>query len=158
MLNLCSLICLKKGLLERAKENALAAERSSRSLGEKSEEGNSLRILAEVAFLERKFNDSLRLFNSALVVDKEVAVSNRISDDLRGAGKALEMLGDFNAAALSFNRSAATNIAGREFSRAGDDLEKVLSLYKKSGDESRASDALGFLEKLRSSRSGSAPN
>lgn len=158
MLNLYSLICLRKGLLEKAKENAIAAERSSRSPGEKREEGNSLRILAEVAFLEKRFNDSLQLFQSALVVDKAAAVSNRISDDLRGAGRALEMLGDFTAAALSFKRSAATNVAGREFSRAGDDLEKVAALYKKSGEELLASEALGDLEKLRSSRSGSRPD
>lgn len=158
MLNLSSMICLKKGLLEKAKEHATAAERSSRSLGEKREEGNSLRILAEVAFLEKRFNDSLQLFQSALVADKEVAVSIRISDDLRGAGRALEMLGDFNAAALSFNRSAATNVADREFSRAGDDLEKAVSLYRKSGNELHISEALGSLEKLRSLRSGSGPN
>jgi tetratricopeptide (TPR) repeat protein len=158
MLNLYSLICLRKGELETAKENAIAGEKSSRSLGEKGEEGNSLRILAEVAFIEKRFNDSLQLFQSALVVDKGVAVSTRVSDDLRGIGRAFEMLGDFSAAALSFNRSATTNVAGRDLSRAGDDLEKVASLYKKSGDELRASDALGSLEKLRSSGSGSGPN
>jgi tetratricopeptide (TPR) repeat protein len=158
MLNLYSSICLRKGLLEKAKESAIAAEKSSRSSGEKSEEGNSLRTLAEVAFLEKRFNESLQLYQSALVVDKEVAVSSRISDDLRGAGKAFEMLGDFKAAALSFNRSAATNVAGREFSRAGDDLEKAASLYRKSGDELRASEALLSLEKLRAFRPGSDPN
>jgi len=158
MLNLYSLICLRKGLLEKAKEKAVAAEKSSRSLGEKREEGNSLRILADVAFLEKRFNDSLQFFQSALVVDKEVAVPNRISDDLRGVGRAYEMLGDFTAAALSFNRSAATNVAVRAFSRAGEDLEKVAALYRNSGDESRATEALVALEKLRSSRSGSGPN
>ena len=158
MLNLYSSICLRKGLLEKAKESALVAERSSRSLGEKREEGNSLRILAEVALLEKRFNDSLQLFQSALAVDKEVAISSRISDDLRGAGRVLEMLGDFKAAALSFNRSAVANIAGREFSRAGEDLEKVVTLYRKSGDDLRAADALVTLEKIRSARSGSGPN
>jgi len=158
MLNLYAMICLRKGLPEKAREKATAAERSSRSLGEKSEEGNSLRILAEVAFLEKRFNDSLLFFQSALVVDKDVAASSRISDDLRGIGRASEMLGDFNAAAHSFNRSAAANIAGREFSRAGDDLEKVVSFYKKAGDGLRETEALRTLEKFRLSRSGSGPN
>jgi hypothetical protein len=85
-------------------------------------------------------------------------VPNRISDDLRGLGRSFEMLGDLSAAALSFNRSAAANVAGREFSRAGDDLEKIVSLCKKSGDELRASEAMGSLEKLRSFRFGSGPN
>src|SRR6185369_1473491 len=58
MLNLYAMICLKQGVLEKAREKAIAAEKSSRSLGEKNEEGNSLRILAEVAFLEKRFNDA----------------------------------------------------------------------------------------------------
>jgi tetratricopeptide (TPR) repeat protein len=157
MLNLYSSICLKKGLLQKVKENAIAAEKLSRSFGEKREEGNSLRLLAEAAFLEKRFNDSLQLFQSALVVDKEIAVSSRISDDLRGAGRVYEVLGDFSEAALSFNRSAATNLAGREFSRAEEDLARIVNLYGKSGDERRASDVRESLEKLRSSGSGSAP-
>jgi tetratricopeptide (TPR) repeat protein len=158
MLNLYSSICLKKGLLHKVKENAIAAEKLSRSFGEKREEGNSLRLLAEAAFSEKRFDDSLQLFQSALVVDKEIAVSNRISDDLRGAGRVYEALGDFSEAALSFNRSAATNLAGRELSRTEEDLAQIVNLYGKSGDERRASDARESLEKLRSSRSGSAPN
>jgi tetratricopeptide (TPR) repeat protein len=158
MLNLYALICLRKGVLEKARENAMAAEKSSRSIGEKREEGNSLRILAEVAFLEKRFNDSLQFFQSALVADKEVAVSNRISDDLRGVGKSCEMLGDFGAAALSFKRSALTNVAARDFPRAGEDFSRVVSLYQKSGDELRATEARVALEKFLSSRSGSGPN
>lgn len=158
MLNLYALICLKQGLLEKASENAVVAEKSSRSSGERREEGNSLRILAEAAFLEKRFSDSLQLFQSALVIDKEVAVPGRISDDLRGIGRAFEVLGDLGAAALSFNRSASANIAGRELSRAGEDLEKVADLYSKSGDKQRAAEAQSALKKLRSSRSGSGPN
>jgi tetratricopeptide (TPR) repeat protein len=158
MLNLSSLICLRKGLLGKAKENGAVAERSSRSRGDKREEGNALRILAEVAFLEKRFHDSQQLFQAALVVDKEVAVSNRVSDDLRGIGRNFEMLGDFDAAARSFNRSALANVAAGEFSRAGDDLDKVVSYYKKAGDELHESEALGVLEKLRSSRPASGPN
>ncbi len=158
MLNFLASIYLKKGMLLNVKENATAAEKLARSLGEKREEGNSLRILAEAALLEKRLTDSLILFQTALLLDKEVAVSIRVSDDLRGMGRVYELLGDNNTAALSFKRSAAINVAGKEFRRAEEDLDQAVRIYMKAGDDMSASDARGSLEKLRSSRSQAGQN
>lgn len=153
MLNLQALVYLQQTELGTAKEVAQAALKSSRGGGDRREEANALRLLGAIAYSGKLYRESQELYEAALSLDKTLALSLRISDDLRGIARSLAASGDLEAAALYYQRSAAINMAERERGRSGEDLELLRNLYERTNNRERLDETVKLLEKIRQTAS-----
>lgn len=155
MLNLQALVFLQQTELAKAREVALAAVKSSRGGGDRREEANALRLLGAIAYTDKQYRESQEWYEAALPLDKALALSLRISDDLRGIARSLAASGDLEAATLHYQRSVAINMAERELGRSGEDLEILRNLYERTNNRERLDETVKLLEKIR--QTGSDP-
>lgn len=155
MLNLHALTYMQKADLPKAKEIAGSALKASRAATDRREEANSFRILGDIAYAGKGYRESLEMYAAALPIDKDMALSIRISDDLRGMARSIAASGDLESAAVYYQRSASVNMAARDFKRGADDLEMLRKVFERTDNRERLSEAAGLLEKI--TPSGSNP-
>lgn len=152
MLNLLAMVhCLKNDLLH-GKESAEAALKASRGVNDRREEANALRNLGDIAYAGNSFRVSLQMYEAALSIDKELALSLRISDDLRGIAKSSAASNDLEAAAVNYQRSASINMAERNFKRSVEDLDALRTVFERTNNRERLSETVELLEKVKNSR------
>lgn len=138
MLNLTAAIHFQMGALHKAREAAEAALKSGKSSNDRREEANALRLLGEIAAQEKQHRDSSRLFESALAIDKELAVPVRVSADLTALSHAAEAQGEIVQAAEYLQRAVDAQIGDRNSKAAAGNLDKLIKLYELSGNNPAA--------------------
>lgn len=149
MLNLQAIACLQLSELPRARDLALAALKASRGVADRREEANALRLLGDIDYAAKLYPESREMYQAALPLDKELALSVRISDDLRGIARSLAATGELEAAAAYFQRSFAINMAERELGRGVKDLESLRELYERAKNGERLAETVKLLEKMK---------
>jgi len=77
----------------------------NRNSGDKIEEANSLRLIADAAFATGDFNTAQQFFGDALTLDKESGAAAKIALDLMGLGRSLTRQGKSAEAADFFQRA-----------------------------------------------------
>ncbi|MDO8684772.1 MAG: tetratricopeptide repeat protein [Armatimonadota bacterium] len=86
----------------RLAQRALAL---NRKVGDKIEEANSLRLMADASFARDDFNSTQQFYADALSLDKEAGSVTKIALDLMGIGRSLARLGKRTEAADFFQRA-----------------------------------------------------
>lgn len=109
MNNLRARLALHKGDFAAA----LATARGLASGAEKEEQANALRIAAAAEIGLGQHDAALAHYQAALELDKELALSPRIAEDLRGIAQALEKLGRKQEAGIFARRAEAVSAAAR---------------------------------------------
>lgn len=77
----------------------------NRNAGDKAEEANSLRLIADAAFATADFKTAQQFYGDALSLDKESSSAAKIALDLMGLGRSLAQQGKRNEAAEYFQRA-----------------------------------------------------
>jgi tetratricopeptide (TPR) repeat protein len=101
-----------KARMELSKKNTAAslsharrALASNRSSGDKIEEANSLRLIADASFQSKDFATAQQFFDDALRLDKEAGSAAKIALDLMGLGRSHVQQGRRTEAADFFRRA-----------------------------------------------------
>lgn len=146
MLNLAAVIHFRNGAVQNAGEFAEAALKSARSVADRREEANALRLLGEIAVMEKQYVASLQLYESALVIDKELAIPGRISADLVALSHAAEAQGDIPKGTEYLQRAVDAEIGDRNSKDAAGNLDRLIKLYEQTGN-SQAAEKIRKLKK-----------
>lgn len=149
MLNLQAVTAIQQTAPFKAQNLAGLALTASRGSADRREEANALRILGDIAFTGNNFREAQEMYASALSIDKDLALSIRISDDLRGIARSYAAAGDLVPAADHYQRSAAINIAERDFNRGVADLEKLQQVLELANNRERLAEISELLEKIK---------
>ena len=149
MLNLHALTLMQKVDLIKAKELAVAALKASRGTVDRREEANALRMLGDIAHADKNFTAAVEMYAAALAIDKELAISVRISDDLRGMARSSISSADPEAATLHYQRSASINMAANQFQRVAEDLKMLRKIFEDTNNSARLSETDELLEKIK---------
>lgn len=149
MLNLQAQVLLHMGELGRAEEVARSALDAAQKIPDRREEANAYRLLAGIANAGGRFDEAVANYGTALAVDKELALSVRMADDLRGLASATAASGRSASAAEFYRRAAAISIARKDFVGAAEDLETLRTLYEAANDGARASEVAEILRQIR---------
>lgn len=149
MLNLQALTFMQKSFFQEASIAADSALKASRGTVDKREEANALRILGDLAYADNRFNESLEKYEAALSIDKELAISSRISDDLRRIARSLTKSGGLSAAMTHYQRSLAINLAEHDLKRGAEDQEILRILSEQINGKVGSSNASKSVEKLQ---------
>lgn len=149
MLNVSALAFMQKVDYPKAKELAGAALKASRVVVDRREESNALRLLGDIAYAGKNYRESLEMYAAALPIDKELALSTRISDDLRGIARSFAASENLESAAEHYQRSAAINLAERDFKRGAEDLEMLLRIFERTDNSERFFETAELLEKIK---------
>lgn len=110
MNNLRARLALSRGDYEAALSTAISVIKSG---AEKEELANALRIAAAAEAAQGRTEEALAHYQAALELDKALALSTRIAEDLAGIGKAFEKLGNKSEADAFAHRAAAVKAASR---------------------------------------------
>jgi tetratricopeptide (TPR) repeat protein len=153
MLNLLAGSYFLQAEYVKAKETAESALKEGRLSADRREEANSLRLLGNIAFEEKRLHESQEGFAAALIIDKALALPGRISDDLRGLARTKAATGNLSSAADNYRRSASINVAERDFKRGAEDLEMLRKIYQETGNKEQLAATVELLEKVKSSLS-----
>jgi tetratricopeptide (TPR) repeat protein len=140
MLNLIARIQLLRGRVRQARDSAEAALKSAINYKERREEANAIRLLGEIAFLEKRYNDSIQLYESVLTIDKGLAIPSRVFADLTALSVVAEAKGETPKAAEYLQRAVDAALGDNNIKGAEVDLERLEKLYLKSGENQAAED------------------
>ena len=123
-----------KARMELSKKNAATsliharhALTVNRSTGDKIEEANSLRLIADASFQSKDFATAQQFYDDALRLDKEAGSAAKIALDLMGLGRSLAQQGR-RAEAADFFRRAYSVSEGAGDSKA---MEEAAAEIKK---------------------------
>jgi len=157
ILSLLADIHLKKGALQKGAELAEDARTRARSSGDRHEEADALRILADIRLARQEYGAAAGAYSAALALDKELAEPRSIYADLKGLALVSQQRGDATAAAGFLLRAADIAAAEGDLQRATADLESLL-LLKRTDDASArtAGVAADRLERLKKMLTGGA--
>lgn len=110
MNNLRARLALSRGDYEAARSTAMSVIQSG---AENEELANALRIAAAAEAAMGKTEEALAHYQAALLLDKALALSTRIAEDLAGIGLAFEKLGNKSEADAFAHREEAVKAASR---------------------------------------------
>lgn len=156
ILSLLADIHLKTGALQKGYERAEEARKLARSSGDRHEEADALRILADIMLVRKEPAEAVAAYNAALVLDKELADPASIYADLKGLSLATRQMGDVASAADFTLRAADIAVAEGDLQRARADLENLLLLEQGAADPVRRAVVTDRLERLKKWVSGGA--
>ena len=88
-----------------AQEHARRALAMNRTAGDKVEEANSLRLLADAAFQTNDFKSAQQFYDAALQLDKDTGAPAKLALDLMGLGRSLARQGRRVEAVEYFQRA-----------------------------------------------------
>lgn len=154
--NFCAVIRLHKKELERAELLAETALKESRTGGDRHEEANALRTLAEIALARNSALSAETFYRDALAIDKGVADSAAIHDDLKGLAASSQLAGTRQAAADYLVRAAEVALAGGDTSAALEDYTAAATIREQSGDREGATAVVNIINRLRTGLKGSS--
>ncbi|NVO00354.1 MAG: tetratricopeptide repeat protein [Geobacteraceae bacterium] len=153
MNNLLAGIWLKKGDSKKGRENAETALKAAKSSGSRREEANALRLIGEAAFIEKSYGESIRHYEAALLIDREIAVAPRVVTDLIALSRAAEADGETGAAADYLQRAVDAAIAGKMSAQVASHLERMAELYRRSNRGNLAEKTIELKNTLQQKRS-----
>ncbi len=154
MINLLAEIRLRLGEPEQA--DRLANSALATGDGNRGERANSLRLLAECALRRGQNETAASRFNEALVIDKELALSARISVDLRGLANAAEQAGQREKAMDFWKRAVDVSLAGEDRSNAVAAMERLALLREQAGDAAAAARIRAGIAEIMKNTGGAA--
>jgi len=137
-------IHLKRGEWQKCVELAGATLKMSRSAGDRHEEADALRILADCRLAGKQPDEAAAAYEEALRLDKELALPRSIHADLKGLSASVSQKGDMRAAGEYLLRAADVAIARGDTKEAAADLNGILLL-----DGSRVSEIAERLQRLQ---------
>lgn len=156
ILSILADIHLKKGALQKGAECAEEALKLARSSGDRHEEADALRILADIRLGRQEPAAAVEAYGAALVLDKELADPACIYADLKGLALATQQMGDTASAAGFLLRAADIAVAEGDLQRATADLENLLLLKQGDADPARTAVVADRLERLKKRVTGGA--
>jgi len=156
ILSLLADIHLKEGALQKGAERAEEARKLARSSGDRHEEADALRILADIRLGRQEPAAAVEAYGAALVLDKELADPASIYADLKGLALATQQMGDTASAAGFLLRAADIAAAEGDLQRATADLENLLLLKQSDADPARTAVVADRLERLKKRVTGGA--
>ena len=142
-------IHLKRGEWQRCTDLARESLALSRSAGDRHEEADAHRIMADCLLAGGQPVAAAQAYDEALRLDKELAHSKEVYADLKGLSSSLAQQGKGVAAGDYLLRAADIAIAGGDAKGATADLNGVLLL-----DGSRGSEIRERLQRLQEQESG----
>jgi len=98
----------RMALLAHPSESLQLARRAlaiNRSIGNKSEEANSHRLIADAAYQTQDYSAAQAAYEAALLLDKETGAAEKIALDLMGLGRSLARQGKRKEAMEYFQRA-----------------------------------------------------
>lgn len=149
MLNLSSEIYRNKGQRAWAGQFAEKALQLSRKSGDRQEEANALRNLGGLELIEKRPGVAVDQFKTALEIDKELALSRKISADLRALSQSFAAQGDTRAAAAYLQRAVDAELADGDRKQTVFDLETLGQLQERSGQSQAAAKTDELRRKLQ---------
>ena len=103
-----------------AMNNARRALALNRNVGDKNEEANSLRLIADIAFQSGDFKTAQQSYDDALRLDKDTGAATKIALDLMGLGRSIARQGR-RAEAVEYFRRAYSVSEGAGDTKAMED-------------------------------------
>ncbi len=88
------------------------AVRANRGSGERAEEADSHRLIGRAALATGDPESAGEAFESALVIDRDLARPTKVADDLQGMADAARAMGDDNKASAYEERARLARLAG----------------------------------------------
>lgn len=134
MLNLAATAHQMAGKISRAAELGGDALKASRNRRDRFEESNALHILAELATARKSPAEAKEFYLEALAIDKELALSHRVADALRGVSLSSLEAGDKNSAVEYLLRAVDVSLADSDRRSAAMDLEQAAFICKSAAD------------------------
>lgn len=156
MLNLAATAHQMAGKASRAAELGNDALKASRNRGDRFEESNALHILAGLAAARRSQSEAKGLYLEALSIDKELALTRRIADDLRGLSVTSLAYGDKKMAVEYLLRAADVSLADNDRNSVAADLEKAASVCESAANDECSAEIAAKLKTYRSSKATGA--
>lgn len=139
----------RSGKVEPALVAAAASLKAARASDDKRSEATALRVNGEILLAAGKPAAADENFAAALAIDKELALSKRIAEDLDGLSKAAAARGDLRNAA-SFLQRRVDILRSSERSVSQDaDLERLASFYDGLGEKATAAKIRSLADGLR---------
>jgi tetratricopeptide (TPR) repeat protein len=102
------------GRPQDAMNHARRALALNRSAGDKNEEANSLRLIADAAFQSGDFKTAQQSYDDALRLDKDTGAATKIALDLMGLGRSIARQGQRAKAAEYFQRAYSVSEGARD--------------------------------------------
>lgn len=155
ILNFYAVTLLQSHDLPHAAQRGESALKESRARDDRLEEANALRTLADIALSRRAAQDAERYYRSALEIDKQLAVSQAVSEDLRGLATTMLQQGRQRLAADYLIRAAETALAGGNSADALSAYAQAVELCVQAGDTAAAAAVTDKLNRLQRETSGS---
>lgn len=81
----------------------------NKSIENKQEEANSLRILAEAKLMNNEYDEAKKFYENALSIDKTLGLSKKITQDLMGIGNIFLRQGNCELATVYFKRALSVS-------------------------------------------------
>jgi tetratricopeptide (TPR) repeat protein len=155
ILNFYAVVLFQAHDLPQAAQRAEGALKESRGSGDRLEEANALRTLADIALSRRAAQEAERYYRQALEIDKQLAVSSAVYGDLHGLATTMLQQGRQRSAADYLIRAAETALAGGNSAGALSAYAQAVDLCLQTGDTAAAAEVTDKLNRLRRETSGS---
>lgn len=147
-LNLKSLVLIEQGRVEEAAETLDKALGRNRSSGDRSEEANTLRAMAEVRVAQHDTDGALELLEKAHGIDKALGDTVKVAWGLERMAGIHAGEGRYAEAAFLLERSYRVNLAGGYPARALADLDNLIRAYSEMGEADRAEELASVREDI----------
>ena len=131
--NFLARLALERGEPELAATLASAALKENQGLAERRELANSWRFLGASALMLQDSARAIEGYSQALALDKELALSSRIADDLTGLARSAMLDGQSVAACDYLRRAYEVSVSNGDRSRAAQLLQDLVELLRQQG-------------------------
>lgn len=116
------------GYPQDAMNHARRALALNRNAGDKSEEANSLRLIADAAFQLGDFKAAQQSYDDALRLDKDTGAATKIALDLMGLGRSLARQGKRSEAIDYFQRAYSVSEGAGDITTMGEAAVEIKKL------------------------------
>ena len=140
--NLMGRIAFAEGKHDEAAAMANTALKLNRENKQKTEEANSLRLIAEINTQKGLYSEAKELYLKSLEIDKEIGDSKKIAMTFRGIGMISLKQGHFQDAVMFYIRAYDVSSNAGDMEGTSEALDFMSDAYRKSGDEKKAVEML----------------
>jgi tetratricopeptide (TPR) repeat protein len=116
------------GYPQDAMNHARRALALNRNAGDKNEEANSLRLIADAAFQSGDFKTAQQSYDDALRLDKDTGAATKIALDLMGLGRSLARQGKRSEAIDYFQRAYSVSEGAGDITTMGEAAVEIKKL------------------------------
>lgn len=137
-LNLLGRLLYQQGMKLEAEQLARQALSINQQNGVKEEEANSARLLGDILSASGDTPAAMKSYESALVIDKELGRSGKITQDLTALGNAAEGAALHEKALGYYIRAVSVCQYGDDKAHASELMLRISRLYEKLGNNAEA--------------------